>query len=197
MNAFKSSIQTIDDQLFQRIYGKSYKVNATIPKEDLRYVRVSHYGFDSQVHYGELIVHRLIAEKIVCIFQELFDVKYPIEKLRLVDDYDADDIRSMSDNNSSAFNFRTIEGTDKLSNHSKGLAIDINPLYNPYVRYFDDCTSVLPDNGTCYADRTLDCPYYIYKDDICYRIFCKYGFTWGGDWVHSKDYQHFEIACDI
>lgn len=194
MNTFTSSICLITENVYRRIYGKSYKVDCTIPRDELRYVCVSHYGFDGQIHCGELIIHRKIAEKVVGIFQELFDAKYPIEKILLVDEYNADDIYSMSDNNSSAFNYRTIEGTTILSNHSSGLAIDINPLYNPYVRFFDGQPSVLPENGTQYADRTLDCPYYIHKGDICYCTFIKYGFTWGGEWEHAKDYQHFEIA---
>ena len=197
METFISSIQLIDKQVFQRIYGKSYKENCTISLDKLRYVCVSHYGFDYLIHQGELIVHEAIAEKMICIFQELFAIKYPIEKLVLVDEYDADDICSMSANNSSAFNYRMIEGTTILSNHSKVLAIDINPLYNPYVRYFDGQPSILPENGAIYANRNLQCPYYIHKNDACYRIFCKYGFTWGGDWEHAKDYQHFEYACDV
>jgi hypothetical protein len=164
-----------------------------MPLKNLRYITLSHYGFDHCVHTGELIVHAAIAQKIICIFQELFNAEYPIEKMILVDDYDADDIRSMSDNNSSAFNFRFIEGTTKLSNHSKGLAIDINPLYNPYVRTVNGVVSILPENGSAYANRSYPCPYYIHKNDICYQIFLKYGFTWGGDWTISKDYQHFEI----
>lgn len=191
--SFCSNISKIDDAIFQRIYKKSYKENCTISLDNLRYITVSYYGFDCRINTGELIACKDIADKLVSIFKELFDICYPIEKIFLVDEYDADDLRSMADNNSSCFNYRTIEGTSTLSNHSLGLAIDINPLYNPYVRYIEGCESVLPANGVPYADRSRHCPYYIHKGDACYNIFIKHGFTWGGDWKNSKDYQHFEI----
>ena len=193
MNSYTSSISPISDSVYERIYKKSYKEDCTVPLSDLRYITVSYYGFDHVVHTGELIVNKDIAEKTTAVFRELFDAKYPIEKISLVDDYDADDNASMAANNTSCFNYRTIDGTTTLSNHSKGRAIDINPLYNPYVRTINGKLSVLPENGAEYVDRTGDCPYMIQKGDICYNIFIKYGFTWGGEWNSSKDYQHFEI----
>lgn len=186
----------ISDSLYQKINNKSYKKNSTIPLEDLRYIEVLHYGFDNKVHKGELIVNRKIADDVINIFKELYDEKYPIEKIILIDEYDGDDIKSMEDNNSSAFNFRVIDGTSKLSNHAMGFAIDINPLYNPYVRTVNGIPNVLPENGTKYADRSMDCRYYITKNSICYDIFKKYGFDWGGDWKSSKDYQHFQKIAE-
>jgi hypothetical protein len=110
----------------------------------------------------------------------------------LVDEYDADDNTSMAANNTSSFNYRNVDGTDHLSLHSYGLAIDINPLYNPYVREMDGKTVITPENGAEYADRELDCPYYIKKGDPIYEIFIEHGFTWGGEWKNQKDYQHFQ-----
>ena len=141
---------------------------------------------------GELICHKTIADDLLAIFRELYQAKYPIERMVLVDEYDADDEASMRANNSSAFNFRYISGTKTLSRHSRGMAIDINPLYNPYVRHRGGRTLVEPANAQAYVDRTKDFPYKIVKGDLCYRLFKKYGFTWGGDWKNSKDYQHFE-----
>ena len=185
-------IQNITDEIFRRIKGKSYKDDCTIPVEDLKYLRLSYYGYDGDTYIGEMIVNALIAEDTLKIFQELYEAKYPIERMELVDVYDADDIASMEANNTSAFNFRYIDGTTRYSNHAMGFAIDINPLYNPYVRNKDGKKDVLPVTAKAYSDRTTDCMYYIKKDDICYQIFTKYGFTWGGEWNHSKDYQHFE-----
>ena len=79
-----------------------------------------------------------------------------------------------------------------MPKHARGLAIDINPRYNPYVRNRGGKRLVSPDNGVKYADRSKDFPYKIVKGDLCYRLFKKYGFSWGGDWKNSKDYQHFE-----
>lgn len=190
-------IENIGQDIKARINGKSYGRDCTVPYEELRYVKVLYWGFDNQPHEGELIVNKVIAEDIVDIFKELYENKYPIEKMVLVDEYNADDNASMADNNTSAFNFRFIDnGSKKLSKHSYGLAIDINPLYNPYVRTVNGKTVVSPENGAEYADRTTDCPYYIMKDDICYKAFTGRGFSWGGDWKNSKDYQHFEKDID-
>lgn len=182
----------ITDEIYDRIYNKSYKKNCPLPLEDLRYLELLYYGFDGETHVGEMIVNKNIADDVISIFKELYEAEYPIERMELVDEYNADDNASMLANNSSAFNFRYIDGTTTYSNHGKGLAIDINPLYNPYVRMKNGVREVLPVSGEKYADRSIDNKYYIKKNDICYNIFTKYGFTWGGDWKNSKDYQHFE-----
>lgn len=188
--------EEIAEDIKKRINGKSYGVDCDVPYSDLRYIRLLHVDFEGKTRIGELIVNKLIAEDIVDIFRELYYNKYPIERIVLVDEYDADDNKSMEANNSSAFNYRKIADTDRLSNHSLGLAIDINPLYNPYVRTIKGKTVVLPDNGEEYADRSKDNPYYIDHEDLCYKEFIKRGFTWGGDWKNSKDYQHFEKSMD-
>ena len=184
--------QEITDGLFVRIKGKSYKDNCTTSLSDLRYLQVLHYNKEGEVLKGELICHQSISEDLLTIFRELYKAKYPIERMVLVDEYGADDEASMQANNSSAFNFRYVSGTKSLSRHSRGMAIDINPLYNPYVRQRNGRTVVEPTNAEAYVDRTKDFPYKIVKGDLCYRLFKKYGFTWGGEWKNSKDYQHFE-----
>lgn len=111
------------------IQGRLYRT-----AEDLRYLHVLHMGFDGQTKEGELVVNKAIAEDVLAIFRQLYEAEYPIEKVRLVDEYDADDEASMSDNNSSAFNFRFISHTTTISKHGLGMAVDINTLYNPYVK---------------------------------------------------------------
>lgn len=184
--------QSITDEVFAIMYDKSYKKECKVPRGELRHLVISHYGFDSKEHRGELIVNQLIAKEILIIFQELYKIKYPIEKIRLIDEYDGDDIRSMEDNNTSCFNYRNIEGTNQLSKHSNGLAIDINPLYNPYIKYINGKQICLPKNGKAYQNRLQYSPYKIEKEDRCYQLFQQYGFDWGGNWKDRKDYQHFE-----
>ena len=184
--------QEITDEIFARIEGKSFKANCTTPREKLRYLRVLHYNKDREVLEGELICHKDIADDLLAIFQELYKVAYPIERMVLIDEYDADDEASMRANNTSAFNFRRASGMNRLSSHSTGKAIDINPLYNPLVKEREGKTRVFPATATAYMDRTKYFPYKIEKGDLCYRLFKKYGFSWGGDWRSSKDYQHFE-----
>ncbi len=184
--------EELTQEIKDRINGKSYGKNCEVPYDELRYVTVLHWGFDGQAHTGEMIVNKAIAEDVLEIFAELYEAEYPIERMVLVDEYDADDNTSMAANNSSAFNYRVIEGTRRISLHSYGLAIDINPLYNPYVHVVDGERVVTPVEGAKYEDRTLDCPYYIHAEDVCYQAFVKRGFTWGGDWKNNKDYQHFQ-----
>lgn len=191
------TIEEINDEIAARIKGKSYAEDATIPLSDLRYLKIMHYGFDGKVREGEMIVNKAIAEITIEVFKELFEIAYPIQKMVLIDEYDADDELSMADNNTSAFNFRFISGTKTLSNHAMGLAIDINPLYNPYI--FTDKngnTVVQPANGQPFVNRNSNSRYFIKENDDLYCIFLKHGFTWGGDWQTKKDYQHFEYALE-
>lgn len=185
-------ISEIPDDIFAKMQGKSYKEDCTVPREDLRYVHVRHMGFDGEAKDGELVVNKAIADDVLAIFEELYKADYPIEKVRLVDEYDADDEASMSDNNSSAFNFRFISHTTRISRHGLGMAVDINTRYNPYVKTVDGKLSIEPANGADYVDRSKDFPHKIDHEDLCYKLFKEHGFIWGGDWTHSKDYQHFE-----
>lgn len=162
---------------------------------DLRYVHIIHYDFDGKLAEGELICHNSIAEDLVEIFYDLYASEYQIEKVTLIENYNGDDTASMADNNTSCFNYRVVDGTKSLSKHALGLAIDINPLYNPYIRYDKKGgQTVSPIEGEAYADRTVSFPYKIDPDDLCYRLFTEHGFTWGGNWNSSKDYQHFQKA---
>ena len=106
-------------------------------------------------------------------------------------------IRHPWNNNTSCFNYRVVENTSSLSKHALGLAIDINPLYNPYITYNKDGTSnVSPVAAMDYADRDKSFPYKIDEDDLCYKLFVEHGFTWGGNWNSCKDYQHFQKVVD-
>ena len=193
VNAFYR--ESLSEDVKARICGISYPKDgekAQISYEELAYVHVLHYDFNGQVQEGELICNQTIAQDLVEIFEELYEHQYPIEKIRLVDEYGGDDDASMADNNTSCFNYRLIAGTDRLSNHSYGLAIDINPFYNPYVTTRGGQMQVSPVGADAYADRSQDFAYKIDREDLCYQLFIAHGFTWGGDWKNSKDYQHFE-----
>ena len=185
-------IYDIPDTIFSLMQGKSYKDNCTIPRSDLKYLVFIHRNLDGDAMVGEMVVNKDIAADIIEIMEQLFEGSYPIEKARLIDYYDADDETSMRDNNSSGFNWRYIKGTDKLSNHSTGLAVDINPLYNPYYKSTRRREIIQPQTGQPYLDRTADFPFKITDDDLCHTLFAAHGFTWGGSWESPKDYQHFE-----
>jgi len=184
--------QEIPDSIWNLMQGKTYQPNDVIHRSDLRYLQVLHWDYDQQTHRGELICNKLIADKLINIFKELYRQHYPIEKIKLPDNYEADDEKQMADNNTSCFCFRNVPDTKKLSYHARGLAIDINTRYNPYVRYVNGKMVVQPKNGKQYADRNKNFSYKIAKGDLCYRLFVQHGFTWGGSWKTLKDYQHFE-----
>ncbi len=163
--------------------------------EDLRYLSVLHYDFNGEVQTGELICNKELAQDFIEIFYELYRNEYRIERIRLVDEYNGDDTASMADNNTSCFNYRVVDGTDSLSKHALGCAIDINPFYNPYVVYNRNNTGetyISPPGSEIYEDRSQNFPYKIDENDLCYKLFKAHGFTWGGDWNTSKDYQHFQ-----
>lgn len=183
----------IPDDIFVKMQGKSYKDYCTIPREDLRYLHVLHKNLAGDTLEGEMVCHEIIAEDLLDIFRELYNQSYPIEKIRLVDEYDADDETSMTDNNSSCFNYRTISHSNVISKHGLGVAVDINTLYNPYTKVVDGERIVEPAAGEPYLDRSAEFPYKLEKGDLCYTLFISHGFEWGGDWTNVKDYQHFEL----
>ncbi len=189
------SINEISEDIEGRIIGLSFpdEEQSDILLSDLRYLKLSYYDFNGKINQGELICNKAIAEDLLDIFEKLFEANYPIEKISLIDDYNADDESSMRANNTSCFCYRKVSGSDKLSNHSLGLAIDINPLYNPYVKERKDGSLFIqPETGAPFVDRNQDNPYFIKDGDLCLTLFREHGFTWGGDYHSLKDYQHFE-----
>ncbi len=165
--------------------------------DELRYVHIWHIDFDGNPAEGELVCNEAIAADLAEIFLELYRNEYRLEKVLLIDEYEGDDTASMEDNNTSCFNYRTVDDTDRLSRHAYGLAIDINPLYNPYITYTEEGTEhVSPASALPYADRSLSFPYKIDEDDLCYKLFNQHGFTWGGNWNNMKDYQHFQKTLE-
>ncbi len=185
--------QAIPDSIWKKMQGKSFLPNPYIQRSDLRYLRVLHWDYDEHTHQGELICNKRIADKLLQIFRSLYEQHYPIQRMRLPEEYDANDERQMSDNNTSCFCYRTISGRRKLSYHARGLAIDVNPLYNPFVRSKNGILLVQPENGKPYVDRKKYFRYQIRVGDPCHTLFLSHGFTWGGSWRTSKDYQHFEF----
>ena len=187
------AIQEISDSVWTLMQGKTYQPNPHVKRSDLRYLKVLHWDYDEKTHEGALVCNKLIADKLLDIFRELYAHHYPIQRIRLADEYDADDERQMEDNNTSCFCYRNVPDTKKLSYHARGLAIDINTLYNPYVRYRKDGSMIVqPKNAKPYVDRKKSYRYKIVEGDLCHRLFLKHGFVWGGSWRTMKDYQHFE-----
>ena len=186
--------EPIPDNVWNRMQGKTYKDNPYIGRSDLRHIRALHWDYDQKIHVGEMICNVMIADRVARILRQLYDAKYPIQRMLLPDVYDADDETQMRDNNSSCFCYRSIAGSTKLSKHARGLAVDINTLYNPYYKDRADGTRFIqPATAEEYCDRTKSFPYKIDHSDLCFRLFTEAGFEWGGDWTSCKDFQHFEL----
>lgn len=179
--------------LRNRIVGTSFPVDpkdCPVAMDDLRYVHLLYVDFDGETHEGELLVHRLVADEVMEIFETLFDAGYALRSVRLVDDFGEpfNDERSMAADNTSAFCCRRVSGSKVFSRHSYGAAIDINPVENPYVQKNG---SFSPAEGAPYLDRENLRPGMIDENDLCYRLFTERGWNWGGHFDKEKDYQHF------
>ena len=185
--------EPIPDQVFRRMKGNTFQPNTIITRAMLRYIRLLHYDIDGKVRTGEMVCNKAIAADLVDIFRKLYDARYPIHRVVLLDNYDANDERAMNDNNSSCFCYRKVAGSRKLSAHARGMAVDINTFYHPYVKKGrDNRLIVRPAGARRYANRSASFIYKIDRNDLCYRLFLQHGFQWGGAWRSCKDYQHFE-----
>lgn len=173
-----------------RMWNVTISDKSIVSFDDLRYLTLTFHGYDNKIHIGNMIVHKDLADEVVEIFKELYLKNFKIEKMVLPCEYSGIDELSMQDNNSSAFNDRPLNSAGGLSYHQLGMAIDLNPLYNPYIKFSNN--DVQPKAGKPYLDRSLGLDEYIMPDSECVKIFKRYGWTWGGDWNSVKDYQHFE-----
>ena len=184
---FRGSIATGRDAIRTRV-RYSWRRGCPVGPVELRLLRADYWGFDGRVHRGELIVHRDHARRILRVLKRLFQARYPIQRLRLVDAYRADDDRSMAANNTSGFSCRRVSGSTSWSEHAFGRAIDLNPLRNPYVTRGG---RVSPPAGRPYANRARRAAGMIHAGDGVVRAFAAAGWRWGGSWSGSRDYQHF------
>ena len=171
--------------------GRSWRAELPCPgREQLVLLKVPYLDFDGNSQTGSLIVARSAAKAVAAAFQEIYDSgKFQIYRISLIDEFDGDDARSMAANNTSAFNCRT---TDRgaMSRHAYGMAVDINPVQNPYR----EGNLTEPEAGRAYdetRERRSDIVGIIFDGDVVTRAFARQGWCWGGRWKRSVDYQHF------
>lgn len=149
---------------------------------------MTYWGFDGKAHTGELMVNKAVTDDIISAFKKLYDYRYPIRRMELVDKYKGSDYDSIDADNTSAFNCRNATGSSSWSQHAYGRAVDINPRENPYV-YANGSNA--HDNADAYVERPLKKPGVINAGDRVVRAFASVGWGWGGSWSGAKDYQHF------
>jgi hypothetical protein len=190
--AFHGRAERLDAATRERMRGVSWHRGCPVGFAALRLLTVSHWGFDGGVHRGRLVVNRDAAAAMLAAMRSLYELRYPIRQMRLVDAYGADDRRSMAADNTSAFNCRFVAGSGGAwSEHACGRAIDLNPLENPYVTASG---YVSPPAGAPYADRSRHVHGLIHRGGPVVKAFAAVDWEWGGNWPWPKDYQHFSVT---
>ena len=187
--AFNGTASEIDPQTRARMKGISWRRGCPVGLDELRLLEVSHWGFDDAPHQGRLVVHRGLAAGVLEVMRKLYENRFPIRRMRLIDAYGASDRKSMAADNTSAFNCRFVAGKPGVwSQHAYGRAIDLNPVENPYVT---SSGHVSPPAARRFAKRSRNAPGMVHGGDATVRAFADSGWEWGGNWPWPKDYQHF------
>lgn len=190
--------EDLSEDLQEYITGVSFPANADelgLSADDLQYVHILCYGFDGKLAEGELICHEYIAQDLLEIFYELYRNEYRIGKVTLLETYDGNINAAWADNNSFCLGYTGETTKDNVSKHTLGLAVDINPLYNPVVGFDSEGNeAVTPAEAISYAERDKSFPYKITEADLCYKLFSEHGFTWGGNSNSEKAYMQFRKA---
>ena len=187
---YSAEIGPISEELKSKMMGKSFHENCPVPIEDLSTIQLQYWDPNGEIYWGHITVASIQAENVAKIFGELYYAKFPITSMKLIHEFNGSDDASMRANNTSGFNCRPIKNTSRWSQHSYGQAIDVNPLWNPWVRG----NAVDPPEGKEFADRSNLQPGIIRAGDATVQVFEKYGWKWGGYWQKTKDYQHFSAT---
>jgi hypothetical protein len=167
----------------------SWRPGCPVAPAELRRVRMTYWGFDGRAHTGALVVNVSVAGNVVRVFRRLYVARFPIRRLRPIDAYRGVDERSLAADNTAAFNCRYVigPGPTRWSSHAYGLAIDVDPVENPYI----EGGRVHPRAGRAYLNRKRVRPGMAVSGGVLVRAFAAVGWKWGGRWAGSPDYQHF------
>lgn len=185
-DAYHSSVGEVPPDVAAR---STWREECPVDLADLAYVTVTFLGFDGLPHAGELLVAEEVGDDIAGAFRQLYEAGFPIEEMRITTPEDLDAEPTGDGNVTSSFVCRPVTGGSGWSEHAYGLAIDINPFHNPYIRG----ETILPELAEAYADRDRELPGTIHEGDAVTRAFDSIGWGWGGRWSSLKDYQHFSL----
>lgn len=184
---FQWSIEGVSDEVLAR---SSWTADCPVGPDDLAYVKVAHLGFDGRFHTGEIIVHASVAEDVVGVFRRLHEARFPIEQMRVVTAEEVAAHPTGDWNDTTSFVCRPAVGSSSWSQHAFGLAVDINPFHNPYVKG----DLVLPELASAYVDRDDERPGMIAEGDVVTSAFDAIGWGWGGRWKALDDWMHFSLS---
>lgn len=184
---FRATITGVPPSVEKR---SSWEPGCPVGLDELAYVTMPFWGFDRQLHMGEMIVNESVAEQVVNAFEVLHEARFAIEEMRVVTREEVDSWHTAPTgdvNVTSSFECREAAQSSHWSQHAYGLAIDINPFHNPYVRG----DLVAPELASAYVDRSWRRPGMIFEGDRVTRAFDAIGWGWGGRWTSLKDWMHF------
>jgi len=168
--------------------GVSWHRGCPVGLDDLRLLTLTYRGFDGRAHTGRLVANRTAADALVAVFRRLYAASFPIRRMEPVDRYGGDDFRSIEADNTSVFNCRSATGSTRWSNHAYGLAVDVNPIENPYVSGGRSSHAA----SAPYLDRSRHRAGMAYEGGVLVDAFQSVGWGWGGSWSGGvRDYQHF------
>jgi hypothetical protein len=191
---FHAAVKGLPPGVHSEVKARAWHAGCPVPLSDLRLLTVGHWGFDGRVHTGQVVVNKAAAAPLAKVFRKLFELRFPIRHLRLADAYGPPKGRPRDGDISGSFECRQAvpspctggTGTGHWSNHAYGLAIDINPVENPYV----GCGMTRDKTALSYLDRSN-----VRKGMVTpavVRAFAAVGWGWGGSWAgDTKDYMHF------
>jgi hypothetical protein len=168
----------------------SYRAGCPVAPAQLRTVRLAYWGFDGHRHLGSLVANRRVTADVITVFRRLYRARFPIRRMVPVSGYRGSDDASMAADNTSGFNCRRVPGSRRWSAHAYGLAIDVNPVENPFLVG----GRVLPPAGRRFLDRTRSRPGMVLAAGVVVRAFAAVGWAWGGRWRGTPDYQHFSTT---
>jgi D-alanyl-D-alanine carboxypeptidase-like protein len=170
----------------------SWHRGCPVAPAQLRRVRLSYWGFDGRAHTGALVVNKSAVGPVVRVFRRLYAARFAIRRIRPIDAYRGVDERSLEADNTAAFNCRyaVAPGPKRWSVHAYGLAVDVDPVENPYLLN----GRVHPRAGRAYLNRSRIRPGMAYRGGLLVNAFASVGWPWGGRWTASPDYQHFSAT---
>lgn len=186
-DAYASSQQPVPADVLRR---STWTSACPVRVDQLRYLTLSFWGFDGRHHTGEMIVNARVAADVLAAFGKLHAARFPLEEMRVVSPPELDAAPTGDGNNTTAFVCRAARGQTRWSAHAYGLAVDVNPFCNPYLR----SDLVLPELASAYLDRGWVRPGMIRPGDVVVRAFTAIGWTWGGTWTSPVDRMHFSAT---
>jgi hypothetical protein len=168
----------------------TWQAACPVSPAQLRYLTLSFWGFDDRPHTGEMLVNATVADTVTRAFGQLYNARFPIEEMRVTSPEELTAPPTGDGNNTSAFVCRPTRGETTWSAHAYGLAIDVDPFCNPYVKG----DLVLPELASAYTDRSRVRPGMVLPGGVAVRAFASIGWTWGGTWSAPKDIMHFSAT---